>query len=92
MVNTYRKITSDPWVLEAVYGYKLELTQPPYQPHRPVSMANKETSQMILKEVQLLLEKESIRGSGQWQEGRFLLQDFSLPKKGGSDQLSTSGL
>ena len=67
MVNTYGKITYDPWVLEAIQGYKLELTQPPYQPHQPVPTANKETSQMISKEVQLLLEKESIRGSGQWQ-------------------------
>ena len=58
--TNWTKITSDPWVLETVGGYKLELVDSPVHDKLPVTRVNQEAAGRISIEVRDMVEKGAI--------------------------------
>ena len=60
-VDEWSKITSDPWILESVQGYRLEFQDLPFQKSlpRPRNFSAEEMS-LIDSEIEKLLEKRAI--------------------------------
>jgi len=56
----WQKITSDPWILQVVKGYELELLQEPTQHNIPISQASETTSTIISAEVEALVSKGAV--------------------------------
>ena len=80
---SWRSITSDPWVLEAVSGYHLEFCTKPVQtklPNPPIlSVADKE---IIDEELHKLLHKGAIE-QAPYCKDQFISNMFLVPKKTG---------
>lgn len=80
-------ITSDPVILNAVRGYEIEFATLPVQNEPPMQYKCKsETFSSINKEVQNLLEKNVIESSVH-EEGEFISNIFSRPKKNGGTRI-----
>jgi len=80
----WRQITQDPWVLEVVKGYQLELVQTPSQINPVTSVARSPTEhQTIRAEVQALLIKGAVR-MVRPQSNQFTSRLLVIPKKDGS--------
>ena len=87
-LQNWRKITADPWVLEAVQGYRLELTSRPEQSHIPSSETDKKSADLIAEEVESMLDKKAIQCIQQDPtESFFSLSSLSLKKAENSGQL-----
>lgn len=82
-LQNWRKITADPWVLEAVQGYRLELTSLPEQSHIPSSETDKRSANLIAEEVESMLDKKAIQCIQQDRTEGFFSRIFLVPKKGG---------
>ena len=82
LVN-WTKITSDPWVLETVGGYKLELVDSPMQDHPPVTRVNQEAADKITIEVEAMVEKGAISPVLDPSNQGFYSTIFLVPKKDG---------
>lgn len=79
-------ITQDPWVLETVVGYRLELEARPWQKVSPKSgLIPQEQLREVKKEVESMLAKKAIREVTPIQ-GQFLSRIFTVPKKDGSSR------
>ena len=78
---SWRRHTSDPWLLKNLYGYKLELVQPPVQEYEnhEIRFSNKE-SQFLSQEIDTLLEKGVIAESVD-EVDQFVSNVFLRPKK-----------
>ena len=82
-LQNWRKITADPWVLEAVQGYRLELTSRPEQSHIPSSETDKKSADLIAEQVESMLDKKAIQCIQQDPTEGFFSRIFLVPQKGG---------
>ena len=82
----WAKITTDPWVLETVVGYKLELIDTPMQSHPPVTMVNQEMADKISVEVETMLEIGAILPIQDPLNKGFYSRIFLVPKKDGQSR------
>ena len=82
---SWRKITSNPWVLQVVSGYRLDFRAQTYQSYRPVTVEQDWQLTPIDKEVQTLLEKGAIEEVCQ-RNDEFYSSLFLIPKKSGQMQ------
>ena len=82
-LDVWRKITSDPWVLETVSGYHLEFDNLPVQSvlPRPPPFSERE-KQLIDEEITKLLTKGAIRKVSSCPH-EFISNIFLVPKKTG---------
>ena len=81
-----KKITNDPWILQTVEGYKLELFQEPVQISVPNPIAFSDSEkELIQDEINQMLEKCAICEVHQSQ-CRFLSNLFLVAKKGGGQR------
>lgn len=74
-------MTRDPWVLDSIVGYRLELESQPRQrfPLR-LDIVSEEMSEQVDMEVAKMLQKEAVRQVTPVQ-GQFLSRLFTVPKK-----------
>ena len=80
----WQAITDDPWILNTIRGYSLELTSTPRQHHpTPPIALNQEKSAALTAEIDKLLQKEAIRPV-KASLGEFLSPIFLVPKADGS--------
>ena len=81
-------ITNDPWVLETVQGYHINLFQVPHQAaHPPPIVHNQEQNALIDLEVKHMIEKAAIHvvNPNEKEQG-FVSALFLVPKKGGGQR------
>lgn len=78
--EAWRKVTQDPWVLNAVQGVEIPFTSTPYQTIEPreYKMAHAQ-KQLMDQELKLLRDKGVIQVSAE-EEGQFISNIFSRPK------------
>ena len=82
-VDHWSKITTDPWILESIQGYRLEFKTKPIQIYPPIQHSRaKGESTLIRREVDSLLSKGAITVT-QHSAGEFLSNIFLVPKKTG---------
>ena len=79
----WRKITSYPWVLQTVSGYRIELLRSPQQTHCPVTVVTKDQEPLIEEEVVKLRQKGAIISvtTEDSQRAGFCSTIFLVPKK-----------
>ena len=82
-IANWRGITTDPWILEAVSGYRLELASQPYQffTPSPINFSDSESA-VVQSEIQTLLDKGAIEHV-EYTQGKFISTLFLVPKKSG---------
>ena len=82
-IANWREITTDPWTLEAVSGYRLELASQPYQlfTPSPINFSDSESA-AVQSEIQTLLDKGAIEHV-EYTQGEFISTLFLVPKKSG---------
>ena len=83
--ENWRILTSDPWILQAVAGYRLELLADPTQRGIPMEIPVRgEKEQMIIEEIQRrwLRAVQPVTT----QQDQFVNQVFLVPKKDGSQR------
>ena len=85
---SWERITQDPWVLEVIQGYKIELVTPPVQQSLPPVAKLSLTQEAVLEqEVNKLLVKQAIHSiHPSNQEGGFISSMFVVPKKDGGSR------
>ena len=87
-IPAWELITQDPWVLQVVQGYKIELVTVPvqqFQPHQPCLSSMQET--VLNQEVEDLLEKQAVHPVPiPLQEQGFISSMFVVPKKDGGNR------
>ena len=81
-ICNWERITADPWILECVKGYRLELVCPPLQKFPPKVCGTKDQL-AIREEVKNLMVKQAIR-EVEPQKGQFISRLFTVAKKDGS--------
>jgi len=81
------KVTSDPWVINTIQGYKIEFWAQPRQlsPSTPLYLSEKETP-LMNAEIHKLQEKGAIFVVPNPQTQGFLSRIFLVPKKDGSQR------
>ena len=80
----WQAITDDPWILNTVRGYSLELTSTPNQRHPPTPIAfDQGKSAALTTEIDKLLQKQAI-SQVENSSGKFLSPIFLVPKADGS--------
>ena len=86
-LTNWKQITSDPWVLEAIQGYKIDFWKQPSQacPPAPLHLSQKD-AQLMNTEVLKLLEKRAIVVVDPPHTQGFLSRVFLVPKKDGSQR------
>lgn len=86
-LDNWARITDNKLVLDTVAGYKLEFTNPPHQPHYPVTIAQQDQVKLIDQEVQNLIDKGAVSEVPPVQvEDGFYTTLFLVPKKEGQHQ------
>ena len=82
-IANWRGITTDPRILEAVSGYRLELASQPYQLFTPslINFSDSESA-VVQSEIQTLLDKGAIEHV-EYTQGEFISTLFLIPKKSG---------
>ena len=82
-IANWRGISTDPWILEAVSGYRLELASQPYQLFTPSPINFSDSvSAVVQSEIQTLLDKSAI-DHVEYTQGEFISTLFLVPKKSG---------
>ena len=87
-ISNWVVISKDPWVLETVQGFHLDLVSTPHQLSVPLTIPHtKENMALIDLEIQQMLEKEAIHvvPPGELHQG-FVSSIFLVPKKGGGQR------
>ena len=75
--------TSDLWVLQAVWGYKIEFVCEPFQANKPHGIVfSDEEKKLIDLEVQKMLQEGAIRRAS-FEPRQFISDLFIIPKKCG---------
>ena len=85
-LDTWKVITSDPWVVTTIKGYRIDFLSEPHQrvrPHTP--QYSVEQSQLIVKEIKELLGKGAIAEVHN-PRGGFYSNSFLVPKKDGGQR------
>ena len=81
LVDTWKVLTKDAWVLNTVQGYQIPLTGKPLQHQRPSeSIFSKEQAALLREEIVSLLQKGAISPISK-EPGGFFLTIFLVPKK-----------
>ena len=85
--DSWEKLTSDPWILEAIQGVNIEFTSPPYQSYIPKepTLGNTEAN-AVDNELLKLLAKGVIKKS-QHEDGEFISNIFLRLKPNGTYRL-----
>ena len=79
--NNWRMITNDPYILEIVQGYKLDLVETPFQLKTPKQLIfSKSETDLLDNEIRELRAKNTIRVV-QPTPGQFVSTLFAVPKK-----------
>ena len=83
--DNWRVISQDPWVIDCIQGYTIDLAEQPVQSRAPWEINfPKEEADALTVEVQGMLEKQAISRVPREQEAKgFISQLFLVPKKGG---------
>ena len=82
-IDTWKVLTGDPWVLDAIVGYQISFKAEPSQVQRPLeAMFSKEQAALLREEVKSLLQKGAISPQRE-SIGGFNSTLFLVPKKGG---------
>ena len=87
-LENWTLITADPWVLETIQGYRLDLLDTPVQDHIPHSVAQtEENTKLIDLEIHQMLTKGAIHvvPPSERDQG-FVSTIFLVPKKGGGQR------
>ena len=87
-ISNWVVISKDPWVLETVQGFHLDLVGTPHQLSVPLTVPHtKENMALIDLEIQQMLDKKAIHvvPPGQLHQG-FVSSIFLVPKKGGGQR------
>ena len=87
-ISNWVDISKDPWVLETVQGFHLDVMSVPQQLSIPPTVPHtKENMALIDLEIQQMLEKEAIHvvPPGELHQG-FVSSIFPVPKKGGGQR------
>jgi hypothetical protein len=80
-LENWRLLTSDPWIIKNLYGYKIEFSQTPYQYHAIPEIKFNHKEKLILEnEITALLEKQVIVPSCN-EPGQFVSNVFVREKK-----------
>ena len=75
------KLTQNPWVLEAVQGFRVPFTQQPFQKQPPKPLRHSEAEENLLQEeIQSMITKNAIEETTHKGHG-FLSTVFLVPKK-----------
>ena len=83
-VKAWEQLTGDAWILQAVKGYKIPFTRPPYQRLPPPLPTIQGKSEALDTEIQKLLLKKAIEPVPQEKSNvEFLSTIFVVPKKDG---------
>ena len=81
--HNWAQITTDPWILDTVQGYHLELESRPWQQFPPPALhLNPQECSLVQEEVEKLIQKGAISPVEPVQ-GQFISQIFVVPKKEG---------
>ena len=83
----WQQITSDPWVLDTITGYQLELRSTPSQSHHPISVVPADKAALIEEEVRVLQQKGAITSvqAGQEQIGFYSTLFLRSSKEGAGE-------
>ena len=82
---TWKSITSDPWILNTISAYQLEVTERPWQAFVPKSIKfSSQETELINLEIQNVLDKSIIETVPSKDEDEFYSNIFIRPKKDGS--------
>ena len=82
-VPNWMKVTSDPWVINTIQGYKIEFWAQPQQIHPPTLHFSQKDTHLMTTEVHKLLQKEAISVVLTTCTKGFLSRIFLVPKKDG---------
>ena len=83
-LDSWKRITADPWTLQVVQGYRIEWTRTPFQLFPIVTSAmSRESSLLVEEEIQNLLQKGAVVMASPCQD-QFISRLFLVPKKDGS--------
>ena len=83
LVNTWKMLTKEIWVLNTIQGYQIPLTGKPLQHQRPSESAfSKEQAALLSEEIVSLLQKGAISPISK-EPGGFFSTIFLVPKKNG---------
>lgn len=86
-LGKWKELTSDPWILEIVSGFRLPFWEEPFQEYEPRPFNLSESQSVVFqKAVQDLLEKNVVEESVE-EEGQFLSNIFVRPKPNGKLRL-----
>lgn len=81
-IDTWKVLTGDPWVLDAIVGYQIPFKAEPSQvPRPPEGMFSKEQAALLREEVKSLLQKSAISPQRE-SIGGFYSTLFLVPKMG----------
>uniref|UniRef100_H3B4D0 ribonuclease H n=1 Tax=Latimeria chalumnae TaxID=7897 RepID=H3B4D0_LATCH len=81
-LHNCKKVTGDPWVLDAVLGYRLEFVSPPVQNFWPRELRfSLDKEVLILQELGKLVQKQVISPVNPDIDLRFVSTIFLVPKK-----------
>ena len=84
--QNWARITTDPWILDTVQGYQLELESIPVQRSPPPGLhLSPQECNLIQNEIEKLIQKGAVSQVDPMQ-GQFISQIFVVPKKEGSNQ------
>lgn len=83
----WQRITQDPWVLQVIQGYQLELLSSPTQPLQRTHPRLTQAEQKVLdQEVQELLDKQAVHQVSASDTAGFISSLFVVPKKDGGNR------
>ena len=85
-LRNWEKITSDPWVLEAVSGYRLELISSPSRNTIPITATQQDMELKISEEIKAMTAKGAIRPVANPSTQGFFSRIFLVPKKDGGSR------
>ena len=84
--SNWARITQDPWVLEAIQGYRVPFSWQPYQTCPPRALTHPQAEEALLQqEIGSMLEKHAIEETAPSGHG-FLSTVFLVPKKDGGQR------
>lgn len=82
-IKNWQALTTNPWVLQVVRGYRLELMSPTTQRSQPVTVVTEDKRILVGEEVQKLLNKGAIKVVSPC-PSQFVSRIFVVLKKDGS--------
>ena len=87
-LTNWRKTTTDPWVINCIQGYSIDLIEEPFQYQAPKELTfSQEETNLLTTEVENMVNKQAITPVPKEQKAKgFHSQLFMVPKKGGGNR------